>query len=105
MTFESLGVANYAESLARAVKTLDRESSREDKVAEYRILYSEDDYGFTSYIYIDNHIDLVPFDRDGEYIVDQPHIRYETESSTYYYVPVSMESKFDTAIAAYNNAQ
>lgn len=106
VTFESLGVEDEAikSSLAGAVKTLDRKSSRKDKVAEYGKLYSEDDYGFTSYIYIDNHIDLVPFDRDGEYIVDQPHIRYETESSIYYYVSVSMESDFDAAITAYKAA-
>ena len=92
-TFESLGVADYAESLAGAIKDDEPENLIKD-ISEY-----------TDLIYKDGFV-LVKFDRNGEYSDGQSYIRYINESDKIVFnVPVSMESDFDTAIAAYNNAQ
>ena len=93
VTFESLGVADYAESLAGAIKDDEPENLIKD-ISEY-----------TDLIYKDGFV-LVKFDRNGEYSDGQSYIRYINESDKIVFnVPVSMESDFDTAIAAYNNAQ
>ena len=93
VTFESLGVADYAESLAGAIKDDEPENLIKD-ISEY-----------TDLIYKDGFV-LVKFDRNGEYSDGQSYIRYINESDKIVFnVPVSMESDLDTAIAAYNNAQ
>ena len=99
VTFESLGVTDYAESLARAVKDLNAGSFNEIK--DFRA-------GSTDMIDLiyDNGFVPVEFDRDGEYSDGQSYIRYiDVSDKIVFNVPVSMESDFDTAINAYNNAQ
>ena len=99
MTFESLGVADYAESLARAVKDLNAGSFnviKDLKAGSTDIIDLIYDNGFVP----------VEFDKDGEYSDGQSYIRYvDVSDNIVFNVPVSMESDLDTAIAAYNNAQ
>ena len=99
VTFETLGVEEYAESLARAVKDLNAGSFnviRDLKAGSTDIIDLIYDNGFVP----------VEFDRDGEYSDGQSYIRYiDVSDKIVFNVPVSMESDLDTAIAAYNNAQ
>lgn len=104
VTFETLGVADYAESLARAVK----------KGQTSHLIGSAH---CTDLIYKNGFVP-VEFDRDNEYEDGQTYIRYIYKSGsvydedlkmnvitgTLYYVPESMESDFDQAIAAYKAA-
>ena len=93
VTFETLGVADYAESLARAVKDDEPESQLANIL------------GYTDLIYKDGFVP-VEFDREGEYSDGQSYIRYIDESDkVIFYIPIDMESDFDAAINAYNNAQ
>ena len=93
VTFESLGVADYAESLAGAIKDDEQKSLIKD-ISTY-----------TDLIYKDGFVP-VEFDGDDEYSDGQSYIRYIDEPDKIVFnVPVSMESDLDTAIAAYNNAQ
>lgn len=96
VTFESLGVSDYAESLARAVKDDELKSLIKD-ISKY-----------TDLIYKDGFVPI-EFNAKGEYEDGQTYIRYidDTDDADWYlyYVPTSMESDFDAAIAAYNNAQ
>lgn len=96
VTFETLGIEAYAGSLTRAIK----DSTTYDKIiksskwTQYK--YENRDIGF---ILIEN------FDSDGEYYFDSTCIRYrDTSTKELFYVPVSMESEFDQAIAAYKAA-
>ena len=99
VTFETLGVEEYAESLARAVKDLNAGSFnviKDLKAGSTDIIDLIYDNGFVP----------VEFDRDGEYSDGQSYIRYiDVSDKIVFNVPVSMESDLDTAIAAYNNAQ
>ena len=99
VTFESLGVADYAESLARAVKDLNAGSFnviKDLKASSTDIIDLIYDNGFVP----------VEFDKDGKYSDGQSYIRYiDVSDKIVFNVPVSMESDLDTAIAAYNNAQ
>ncbi len=91
VTFESLGVADYAESLARAIKN------------EQKSLI-KDISGYTDLIYKDGFVS-VEFDADGEYEDGQTYIRYiDISDKVIFYIPIDMESKFDQAIAAYKAA-
>ena len=92
VTFESLGVEDYAESLARAVKDDEPESQLAD------ILY------YTDLIYKDG---FVPIEFENKHYEDgQTYIRYiNVSDKVIFYIPIDMESDFDAAIAAYNNAQ
>lgn len=91
VTFESLGVADYAESLARAIKN------------EQKSLI-KDIWGYTDLIYKDGFVS-VEFDADGEYEDGQTYIRYiDISDKVIFYIPIDMESKFDQAIAAYKAA-
>ena len=92
VTFESLGVEEYAKSLARAVKDDEPESQLTD------ISY------YTDLIYKDG---FVPIEFENKQYADgQTYIRYIDESDqVIFYIPIDMESDFDAAIAAYNNAQ
>ena len=95
VTFESLGVTDYAESLARAVKDDEPESQLTD-ISEY-----------TDLIYKDGFVP-VEFDDDYYHTYEdgQTYIRYIDESGkVIFYIPIDMESDFDAAINAYNNAQ
>ena len=102
MTFETLGVEEYAESLARAVKDLNAGSFNVIKDLKDLKAGSKD---IIDLIY-DNGFVPVEFDGDGEYRDGQSYIRYiDVSDKIVFNVPVSMESDLDTAIAAYNNAQ
>lgn len=100
VTFKSLGVApEHAVRLTGADKYEDNVTTI-DKIQNYN-----------SFIYKSNEDSFVPveFDRDGEYKDGSSYISYinDTDDADWYlyYVPTSMESDFDAAIAAYNNAQ
>ena len=96
VTFETLGVEDYAESLARA-----RKSKANGIVREFTQIGVDED--FKSFIYKnDTGFILVEFDENNTYEDGQTYIRYRGNNN--YYVPVSMESNFDTAIAAYKAA-
>ena len=88
VTFESLGVTDYAESLARAVKDDEPESQLTD-ISDY-----------TDLIYKDG---FVPIEfENNQYEDGQTYIRYIDESDkVIFYIPIDMESDFDAAIAAY----
>ena len=90
VTFESLGVADYAESLARAVKDDEQKSFIKD-ISEY-----------TDLIYKDGFV-LIKFDDDHHTYEDgQTYIRYiDLSDKVIFYIPIDMESDFDQAIAAY----
>ena len=91
--FESLGVADYAESLAGAIKDDEQKSLIKD-ISKYTDLIYKD--GFVS----------IEFDTDGEYEDGRTYIRYiNVSDKVIFYIPIDMESDFDAAIAAYNNAQ
>lgn len=100
VTFESLGVTpEHAARLARADRF-------EDNVTTIRKMLK-----YNSFIYKSNEDSFVPveFDKNGEYKDGPSYISYinDTDDADWYlyYVPTSMESDFDAAIAAYNNAQ
>lgn len=100
VTFESLGVTpEHAVRLAGA-------DEFEDNVTTIGKIQN-----YNSFIYKSNEDGFVPveFDRDGEYKDGSSYISYINDTDDadryLYYVPTSMESDFDAAIAAYNNAQ
>ena len=93
VTFETLGVADYAESLARAVKDDEPESQLTDIL------------GYTDLIYKDGFVPI-EFTEKHTYEDEETYIRYIDESDkVIFYIPIDMESDFDAAINAYNNAQ
>ena len=95
VTFESLGVEDYAESLARAVK----DDEPESQLANIR--------DYTDLIYKDGFVP-VEFDANynNTYEDGETYIRYIDESDkVIFYIPIDMGSDFDAAINAYNNAQ
>lgn len=103
VTFETLGVADYADSLASARKQVNT-SSGEVKV--YNKIPITD--GYTVYIYRNGNFELASIEDEDAYDDisergDVIYIRYN-ESDNRYYVPESMEFDFDTAIAAYKAA-
>ena len=92
VTFESLGVADYAESLARAEK----DDEPESQLANIS--------GYTDLIYKDGFVPI-EFNADGAYEDGETYIRYIDVSDTViFYIPIDMESDFDAAIAAYKAA-
>lgn len=89
VTFESLGVSDYAESLARAVKDDELKSLIKD-ISKY-----------TDLIYKDGFVPI-EFNADGEYEDGQTYIRYiDVSDKVIFYIPIDMESDFDAAIAVY----
>ena len=91
VTFETLGVTDYAESLARAVKD-DKPKSQLTDISDY-----------TDLIYKDGFVP-VEFD-DHAYEDGQTYIRYiDVSDKVIFYIPIDMESDFDAAIAAYKAA-
>ena len=96
VTFETLGVTpEHAVRLAGA-------DEFEDNVTT---IITIDDYN--SFVYKNSEDGFVPveFDRDGEYKDGSSYISYINDIDDtdwyLYYVPVSMKSDFETAIAAY----
>ena len=93
VTFETLGVEEYAESLARAIKDDEPESQLTDIS------------GYTDLIYKDGFVPI-EFTEKHTYEDGETYIRYIDESDeVIFYIPIDMESDFDAAINAYNNAQ
>ena len=91
VTFETLGVADYAESLANAVKK-GTKSQLNDIVGYIDLIYKN---GFIP----------VEFNEYNTYEDGQTYIRYiDSSDKIVFYVPESMESDFDQAIAAYKAA-
>ena len=89
VTFESLGVEDYAESLARAVKD-DKQKSQLTDISYY-----------TDLIYKDGFVP-VEFTEKHTYEDGQTYIRYiDVSDKVIFYIPIDMESDFDQAIAAY----
>ena len=89
VTFESLGVTDYAESLAGAIKDDEQKSLIRD-ISKYTDLIYKD--GFVS----------IEFDTDGEYEDGRTYIRYiNVSDKVIFYIPIDMESDFDAAIAVY----
>ena len=95
VTFESLGVADYAESLARAIK-----KGSAEQIA---------DTPFDDFVYdVDEHKFVLASFEEGDYIgpeADNCIYYVDTLGRKTFYVPEVLESDFETAIAAYNNAQ
>ena len=82
--------------MARAAKSSNTYDviKKSSKWTSYK--YEDKDTGFSL---IEN------FDIDGEYYPDSSCIRYsDSTTKEFFYVPLSMESDFDTAIAAYKAA-
>ena len=91
-TFESLGVTDYAESLARAVKD-----------DEFKSQLLTNTLGYTDLIYKDG---FVPIEFTEKHTYEETYIRYiDVSDQVIFYIPIDMESDFDAAINAYNNAQ
>ncbi len=89
VTFETLGVADYAESLART-----------RKIGQKRQLTNN---AYTNLIYKNGFVP-VEFE-NNQYEDGQTYTHYVDPSDrTSYYVPVSMENDFDAAIVAYKAA-
>lgn len=101
VTFESLGVADYAESLARA-----RKATSNGAVKKYSVVLLSDDTD--DLVYREGHfVDAVDEDLDGQDDIsehtDEIYICYK-DSNTRYYVPENKVKDFDAAIAAYKAA-
>ena len=102
VTFETLGVADYAESLARA-----RKATSKGEVKEYNVVLVSDKT--VDLVYREGHfIDALDEDQDGQEDIsehtDETFICYKDNSASIrYYVPTSMEKKFDNAIKIYRN--
>ena len=99
VTFETLGVADYAESLARAKK-----SKANGIVREFTQIGVEVDEQYNkidSFIY-KNNIGFVPVEfKNNQYEDGQTYIRYKDKTHAIYYVLKSMGPDFDQAIDTY----
>ena len=95
VTFESLGVEDYAESLARTIK-----KGSAEQIA---------DTPFDDFVYdVDEHKFVLASFEESDYIgpeADNCIYYVDTLGRKTFYVPKALESDFDAAIAAYNNAQ
>ena len=102
VTFETLGVEEYAESLAKVGKSSITYSDI-DKSAIFTLYrYKNADDGFIK-IKFDPKSEFI--DSDGQYNDGQIYICYTNRfTKEQFYVPVNMESDFDAAIAAYKAA-
>lgn len=90
VTFETLGIADFAESLARTIKKGQQTQLTGNKYLN--LIYKN---GFVP----------VEFNENNQYEDGYTYTRYiDPSDKTSYFVPVSMESDFDTAIAAYKAA-
>lgn len=99
VTFETLGVEEYAESLARAKK-----SKANGIVREFTQIGVEVDEQYNkidSFIY-KNNIGFVPVEfENNQYEDGQTYIRYKDKTHAIYYVLKSMGPDFDQAIDTY----
>ena len=100
VTFESLGVApEHAVRLAGADKFEDNVTTINKMLKCNSFIYKSNEDGFVP----------VEFDEKNTYEDGHSYTSYinDTDDTDWYlyYVPTSMESNFDAAIAAYNNAQ
>ena len=107
VTFESLGVEEYAESLARATKLRSRNDNGEVVVSKFDEVPITD--GNTVYIYRNGQFELASSEDEDAFddvseLKDVTYICYK-ESNIRYFVPENKVNDFDAAIAAYNNAQ
>ena len=105
-TFESLGVADYAESLARATKLRSRNDNGEVVVSKFDEVPITD--GNTVYIYRNGQFELASSEDEDAFddvseLKDVTYICYK-ESNIRYFVPENKADNFDTAIAAYKAA-
>lgn len=93
VTFETLGVDEYAESLARAKKS----KSKGITITTSKIV----DGDYNEFRYLNKEYGFIPVEfKNNQYEDGQAYIRYR-DGNTHYYVPENMESDFDSAIAAY----
>ena len=107
VTFETLGVEEYAESLARATKLRSRNDNGEVVVSKFDEVPITD--GNTVYIYRNGQFELASSEDEDAFddvseLKDVTYICYK-ESNIRYFVPENKVNDFDAAIAAYNNAQ
>ena len=104
VTFETLGVEEYAESLARAKKLRIRNSNGEVEIAKYDAIPIPE--GKTVYIYRNGSFELASSKDEDAYddVSERRDIIYicYKESNNRYFIPVSMQDKFDDAITIYN---
>ena len=94
VTFKSLGVSDYAESLARAIKKGSAKQIADTPFDDF--IYDLGEHKFVSASF-----------NNGDYTgpeVDDCIYYVDTLGKKTFYVPASMESDFDTAIAAYKAA-
>ena len=107
VTFKSLGVSDYAESLAKAKKIVgDRDSNGKVKVSEF------DQVPITNkcdvYIYRNGHFEKALSEDEDAYddASENKAVTYicYKESNNRYFVPKSKVDDFDAAIAAYKAA-
>ena len=112
VTFETLGVTpEHAARLARADKfeeNLPQITEYEDEdhdINYHSLIYKNNEDGFVE---INFNLGNEHIDSDGQYNDGHSYISYinDTDDTDWYlyYIPVSMESDFDTAIAAYKAA-
>lgn len=108
--FETLGVADYAENLARATKIRSRDSNRDDKAKEFNVIQITytNDIEHDVYVYRNGEFNVaIDLDNDKDDDASQTdgvtYICYK-ESNNRYYVPENKVNDFDTAIAAYKAA-
>ena len=106
VTFESLGVANYADSLARARKLRSRNDNGEVVVSKFDEVPITD--GNTVYIYRNGQFELASSEDEDAFddvseLKDVTYICYK-ESNIRYFVPENKVDDFDAAIAAYKSA-
>ena len=91
VTFETLGVEDYAESLAGAIKK-GQKSQLNDIVNYTDLIYKN---GFVP----------VEFNENNQYEDGQTYIRYiDPSDKIVFYIPEDMESDFDQAITVYKAA-
>ena len=95
VTLESLGVTTeHAARLAGAIKDDGQKS------------FIKDISGYTDLIYKDGFVPIEFDDDHHTYEDGRTYIRYiNVSDKVIFYIPIDMESDFDAAINAYNNAQ
>ena len=102
--FKALGVEDYAENLAKAKKLRIRNSNGEVEIANYDAIPIPE--GKTVYIYRNGSFELASSKDEDAYddVSERRDIIYicYKESNNRYFIPVSMQDKFDDAITIYN---
>lgn len=105
-TFESLGVEDYAESLARTIKLRSKDSNGEIEIPEFDQVPITDKCDV--YIYRNGHFEKALSEDEDAYddASENKAVTYicYKESNNRYFVPKSKVDDFDAAIAAYKAA-